>query len=1123
MKFFRGIVSAGKPASPSSKTLRIVFLVWVLGLWVAAVRAPAADFQAVVRHHPAGGKGATPGKPESIAVRGNWVRLETFRRGKRIIRIHRPDLQTTFDIDPAAKTYKELPYAPGTDWTSWYALYKPVLKAVGRETVAGWTCDKYAAPGNAAVFWICPALGFPLQITQGNLWVALDDIREGPADDRLFTPPPGYRRTFSFRQGGPMAAPLESAPAAIRRTRVPGPSPVKEDRPDETLEAARPSAGSAFYDFSLKMFLHPPDGARVEDPRRPIVVRFNQPVQPVFFSFKITPDPGGWETAWNEDHRSVTLRHRMPFQSGQTYTCTAEVLGGPQRRFTFRVKAPTPKALLEQDLAESRIDINQAATYRLLRLVAPSKIPQRYRPRASIKCATANFRQVQRDFARLDRKTRDRLRPYFLLPTNPGSYWYRKLVKASRLRESVFRLTRPAFAAVPWYRETYLTDTGVRIAVIGSPRQKKTIARARKLLDEKKIYERLERLMGRKTKGAAAHGLTIVIFDTLTGADADDFGLCGANEEGLPYIVISEKQCTTKRLLGGTLAHEIFHAFQFAFADDFDDWIGEGTATWAEDFISADWNTEQEYTFDAFNTTLHELLELDDNGGLGVYGRYLFPFYLTRVSPGNSHIIRKIWENLHAGKTAVEAVRAAVGSFDRIWKKYVLAVLDEESEMGRFPDVDNQYGDGPLELSVIHDFSKFKINPSGAGGLAVLIAPLSAVYCKLTNDNQGADAPAIRLDLSEFQKDDKVSLQALVVYRNGRSEYEDWSDRDRRIFCLNHKKENFSTIYLVAARGADREESGLRPLLLDIYPEVESDCDHGTAVMTLRVHGNEKTTQKFRRGAAGFSEVHSNWNRYVTIRMEIAPWRDEIPGPAERALDRLDATYPGVDTDHINQGRKAFRAAMRAARKYDDPNTGCTVFKYRVKSCDVRLGGGIHRSHHTEEHRDSMGVVRSSQGSFSENINGVRLDDETRQRLQDGQMSVRVYVDPGKGNIRWVQFPLVGVKTTLHAHNSGSETERYQDESGAYHYHYHDSNWQKDTESGMQVTFDSHVPPERRKPMDPVWRARSGGRLSASGRGRNMRPIRHRWNTYDDSGENSGQEITEFRWKLTLKESPHGP
>ncbi len=1125
MRPFHGIVSARKPARPPFKTLGILILVWLVGLLAAADRAPAADFHASVRHHPAGDKGAAPEKPESIAVRGNWVRVETLRRGKKIIRIHRPDLKTTFDVDPAAKTYKELPYMPGTDWTSWYTLYRPVLKSAGKETVAGRACEKYAAPGNVAVFWVSPALGFPLRVTQGNFFVELDDIREGPVDDQLFTPPAGYRLTFSFRKGGAVAAaPPGTKPyAQAGQSQAPEPSPVKEDRPDKTPDAARPLPGAAFYDFTLKMFLHPSNDALIDDPHWPIVVRFNQPVQPVFFSFEITPDPGGWKTFWESDHRSVTLRHQKPFEPGITYTCSVAVVGGPQRRIAFRVKAPTPEMLLERDLTESRIDINQAATYRLLRVISPSKVPQPYRPHTPTRCATADLQRVLRDVPRLDRQTRNLLRPYFLLPTNPESHWYRKLVEAGQARASAFRLTQPAFAAVPWYSETYHTGTGVDILIIGAPPQKKSVIRARKLLEEKKIYERQEHLMGRKTRGAAEHGLTITILDTFTGEDADTLGFCSTNAAGIPYINISEKACPTKRILGGTLAHEMFHAFQFAFQSDYEDWIGEGTATWAEDFISADWNTEQEHTDGAFNSPLHLLLELDNNRGIGVYGRYLFPFYLTRVSPGDNNIIRKIWENMEAGKSAVDATRAAVGDFDRIWKKYVLAVLDEQSEAGRFPDVDNAYGDGPLVLSPIHDFSTFKIEPSGTGGLAVLIDPLSAVYCELTNDRQGADAPAVHLDLSEFKKDDKVSLQAIVVYRDGRSEYEDWSDRDRRIFCLNHQKENFSTIYLVAARGADQEGSGFRALLFNIYPEMESDCDHGTAVMTLRVQGDEKTSQQFRHGAAGFSEVHSSWNRYATIRMEIEPWREEIPGPAKRALDRLGATYPGVDADHIAQGRATFKAALKAPRKYHDPNTGCTVLKYRVKTCDVRLSGGVYRSSHTEEHRDSMGLIRSSRGSFSERVTNVALDDETRERLQARQMSVRVYVDAEKGNIQWVQLPLVGLKTSLHKRKSGSGTKRYQDKAGFYHYRDYDDSWQKDTESSLQVTFDSHVPAERKKPMDPVWRAKHGGRLSASGQGRNIRPIRHRWDTYDDSGENAGRVITEFRWKLTLGEQPQGP
>ncbi len=1122
-------------ASPlAGRYLRVILLLacW-LGCRGLADVALGAEFSAKVHHDRNWRQSGATRPPESITVKGNWIRVETFRRGKKVILIHRPDLETTFTVDPGAKSYKELPYMAGGQWFSLYPAYRPMLQAQGRETVAGKTCNKYAAPGNAIVFWICPQLDFPLRIRIGKTFVELSDIRGGPVDSALFAPPPAYRLAFSFHKGKTSAAQLARKTAAVSGQ----PSPAKKPAPDDNklfdagLHAGLPYSTGPFYDFKLKMFVFPGNNGRTKNLNQPIRVRFNHPVQPVFFSFRVEPDPGGWETVWQSDHRSVELRHKTPFEAGKTYTFTATMVGGEQRQVTFTAATPSPDRLLEQDLAAKRIDINQAATYHLLRVIAPSRVPQRYRPRARLKCGSADLRRVMEALPRLNRQTRSQLRPYLLPPTNHESHWYRKLLEAGADDEKgiPFSLVRTARAAMPWYSETYHTDTGFDVMIMGAPREKRNIVLARRLLEEKKIYERLERLMGRKTTHAGDNKLMIFIHDTFSDDEAGVYGFCELHlkkvpgkkvKQEVPWIAISSQACNTKRLLGATLAHEMFHAFQYAFNTGFEDWIGESTAVWAEDYIDKTWNTEQEYTELAFQAPLHELMELDNNTGLGVYGRYIFPFYLTRVSPGDCTVIPEIWKHIEKGQEAVKAVRTTIGDFERLWKKYVLAVLDENLEKGRFPDTANRYGDGPLKLSRFHKFERVKLDQAGIGGLAVCLFPLSAVYIKIVNDNQGPAAPAIRLDLSEFKSDDRISLQAIVIYRDGRSEYEDWSDLDRRVFCLSHKNENFSAIYLVVARGIDEQESGYKSLLLDIYPEMESDCDKGSAVMTLAINGDKKGHQKFKGGAAGFEQNYASWNRHVSVRMKLEPWRDDIPAPAKGALQQLDSNYPGVKASLIKEARKAMKAAMKAPRKFDDPATGCVVFKYRITSCNVRMSGGTYRSSSIEEHRDSMGLVQASRTNYEERTADVKLDDSTRQALDNRRLAVLVYVDRKKGYIKWVQFPLVGVKTRLFQKSSGTSRERYQDSSGFYHYRENDTGWHKDLDSGLQVSFESDVPADLKKPMDPAWRSKTRSRISASGGGQKFRPLAHKWKSGLDSGEISGSETIQLRWRLNLEEKP---
>jgi len=641
--------------------------------------ALAADFSARIHHHRQTGENPPPEEGDSIIVKGNWVRIVTSRRGKKIVRIHRPDLNVTFDVYPEEKSYKEFPYMGEEQWFAWYSRFKPMLKAAGHEKIGSEMCNKFIAP-NSAIFWISPRLDFPLRITLGSFFIELSDIKTGAIDDTLFAPPHEYRLTFSFLKNKaiPLARTKTGAIVYERQSSLQSPRPGKEKQADVVPDTALESEDTPFYDFPLKMFVFPGNNGKVSKLNQPIVIRFNHPVQPSFFSFAVNPDPGGWRTVWGKNRQTVELYHSKPFTSSERYIVTAKVVGGPCQKVSFTTMAMSPYRQLEQDLAESRIDINQAATYRLLRVMDPSRVPKRYRPCTPTKCGTSDFRRVAHEFNKLNRKTRNKLLPYLLPPTNPKSFWRRKSFKNGVIhkKHAAFKLVQPAYADMPWYSARYHTDTGFDIVIMGAPHERKTIIQARDLLQEKKIYEKLERLMGRKTPDAGDHKLMIFIYDSFPGKDAGIYGACNFDptsasdgKNAAPWIAISSQMCCTKRLLGATLAHEIFHAFQYALTPDFEDWIGEGTAVWAEDYISRDWNTEQEYTSDAFNVLLHELTQLEATGENDIYERYLFPIYLTKVSPGDSKIIREIWENMEAGKDAIEAVRAAVANFDHVWKK----------------------------------------------------------------------------------------------------------------------------------------------------------------------------------------------------------------------------------------------------------------------------------------------------------------------------------------------------------------------------------------------------------------------------------------------------------------------
>jgi len=117
-----------------------------------------------------------------------------------------------------------------------------------------------------------------------------------------------------------------------------------------------------------------------------------------------------------------------------------------------------------------------------------------------------------------------------------------------------------------------------------------------------------------------------------------------------------------------TLAHEFFHAIQFAYDAAEDLWFMESTATWMEDEVYDDIDDNHQY-FPRSPLGMPEI-PLDYNDGLNVYGAWLFPRFITETSPTDpGHVlIRRVWElaDASAGGRDLYGIKA-----------YAVAIKDE--------------------------------------------------------------------------------------------------------------------------------------------------------------------------------------------------------------------------------------------------------------------------------------------------------------------------------------------------------------------------------------------------------------------------------------------------------------
>ena len=194
---------------------RLAVLVGVMAL---AVSCGAADFSADMITKA--GKMTVTGK---VYRKGNLIRQDTKSpMGNRII-ILRQDKKVMWMLDPATKTYVELPMREKVDFAKLgedARLKKmAVKKPMGREKVNGVLCDKFQLVYKdkrmgTSTHWVSNDLQWPIKTESkgpNTMLMECKNIKVGAQPMSLFELPKGYKKT-KMPSGGPMGMGMPKMP-----------------------------------------------------------------------------------------------------------------------------------------------------------------------------------------------------------------------------------------------------------------------------------------------------------------------------------------------------------------------------------------------------------------------------------------------------------------------------------------------------------------------------------------------------------------------------------------------------------------------------------------------------------------------------------------------------------------------------------------------------------------------------------------------------------------------------------------------------------------------------------------------------------------------------------------------
>ena len=677
--------------------------------------------------------------------------------------------------------------------------------------------------------------------------------------------------------------------------------------------------------------------------------------------------------------------------------------------------------------------------------------------------------------------------------------------------------------------DLYTTDTGVEIAVIGEAPEAATVHKARALIEKHKIYEKFERLLGRKTLQTGDDPLWICIlkdmrrFEDPKNPGSRMLGFCSVRprvpggpippDKAACWIAISVEGNGADPMLAATLSHEIFHAFQFAFSRREEKWLVEGSAVWSEDFVGRDWNVEQRrldgWTFDS-SANIHNPLTRESRSA---YGMFLFFEFLTRVRSGGADaVMRSIWERCEAvpGASLSSVVTGAGGDFKDIFKEYALATIDVGDTQGRFPDQVGVYGgSAPLDLLSAHMFDGlWKIAADGTivreGGIG--IAGMAIQYLRVDNSAEGPGAPAVRFDLSEFKGEKAMAVQAVIEYKNGPEVTEDWTGRDERVFCLSQEAQNFVAISIAVSRA---EEGEAREFALDLAEDPDAECSVGQLRVTIggRTSENYERTRKwfYENDAKNMTTVR---DQEVTFLLELVPGSGTRTSDAEAYVRRL----PSEIRDKA-QGR-----ILNPPPEMSE-HSGCLVYRYKVRSCSVGAFRWSDVLSGQETKNDQWGLEYDRKFEDRESWILSGLDPKTEKAVREESLIVDVHVDPDSGAIRWVDVRGGMLSAAARAAISHSQSGRNRIKVDPVQYEDISRSSSEESEAHVRVLEVSKDDPDL--PFNPDWRAKESGPTRARGEGRSERPLDS--DKRGEEGERTvikGLEVKTLRWELTLSSNP---
>ncbi len=526
-------------------------------------------------------------------------------------------------------------------------------------------------------------------------------------------------------------------------------------------------------------------------------------------------------------------------------------------------KGPTGHDLIEQDYKDEAIDYETYLTYRVQYVFGDSSLPDKYFTDEKSFEDDGLFEDLEENYDKLSVKNKEIIEPFLKRPDDPDSF-INKLYSEEKEKTAWFIQTAHAAGDRPVAFKGHISTADnlvkVHFPIIVDAEGNETkvnfdVAKEIvKNLDNNGAYDQFKNLLNLEPQPDGPLGgddkVDIYVVGDIEGKYAKlskglTFSGVNIRDRGKNTNFILLRNDLSSDELKTITVHELFHAFQRRFncKGKKNIWWLEGSATWSEDYIYPQMNSEQEHIIN-FIPEPEVSLTLKDKKH--VYGSYLFPFYLTQKY--NDHeVVRKIFYSCDLGMDAIDGVEKAVpDKLKDVWSDFSLWLFNTEpvkyfkDESGFFPDDSSSLGENSDQFTM--DF------PDPLTIDTADLKPLTSQVIEVYNGLKKGEVKRIDFaDLRNFTKNNGGRIKAIIYPKERGEEYiEDWSNREKRSFCLENKKEDILQVNLIVSNPDPKKSIEKTDLVMETHQSCYTinQSDHREASFGLGVSFAESGSSK---------------------------------------------------------------------------------------------------------------------------------------------------------------------------------------------------------------------------------------------------------------------------------------